>query len=215
MPTISKAETVDSYQKAWEKDYQARGRLWGGGPPSLPDLPSGSKVLELGCGNGKTLSAMTGYPWTITALDVSAEAVLLGRIAALGRADFLVADACHLPFRDLAFDAVFAFHVVGHALQADREKMALEVTRVLKYGGKLFFCDFGMEDMRSGIGVEVEPGTFRRGQGVTTHYFTENEARDLFSLMKPVTVQTNKWKMRVRGKDLLRAEVEAVFQKVD
>lgn len=206
---------MDLHRKAWEKDYQTRGRLWGGGPPSLPDLPSGSKVLELGCGNGKTLSAMMGYPWTITALDVSAEAVRLGRVAAQEKADFLVADACFLPFRDLAFDEVFAFHVIGHVLQADREKMASEATRVLKHGGKLFFRDFSVEDMRSGIGVEVEFGTYRRGLGVTTHYFTEDEARDLFSLMKPVTVQTNKWKMRVRGKDLLRAEVEAVFQKVD
>lgn len=215
MPIISKTETVDVYRNVWDKDYQTRGRLWAGGLPSLPDLPSGSRVLELGCGNGKTLSAMLRYPWTIAALDVSAEAVLLGRVAAQEKADFLVADACHVPFRDLSFDAVFAFHVIGHALHADREKMTSEATRVLKRGGKLFFRDFGVEDMRSGTGVEVEPGTFRRGLGVTTHYFTEDETEDLFGMMKPVTVLTHKWKMRVRGKDFLRAEVEAEFQKID
>ena len=204
---------MDSYQKAWERDYKSRGRLWGGGLPSLPDLPSGSRVLELGCGNGKTLSAMLCYPWTIAALDISDEAVRLGRIAAPERADFLVADACLLPFRALAFDAVFAFHMVGHMFHADRMTMASEVTRVLKHGGKLFFRDFGMEDMRAGMGEEVEPGTFVRGQGVTTHYFTEDEAENLFSLMKPVVILTHKWKMRVKGKDLLRAEIEAVFQK--
>ena len=174
----------------------------------------GSRVLELGCGNGKTLSAALRYPWSIAALDISDEAVRLGRIAAQERADFLVADACLLPFRDLAFDAVFAFHVVGHVLHADRETMAAEATRVLRFGGKLFFRDFGVEDMRAGMGEEVEPGTFRRGQGVTTHYFTEYEAEDLFSQMKAVNLFTHKWKMRVRGKDLLRAEVEAVFQKI-
>lgn len=207
--------SVDSYRNAWEKEYQTRGRLWGGGLPFLPDLPLGSRVLELGCGNGKTLSAMVSHPWTIAALDVSAGAVILSRIDAPARADFLVAEACHLPFRDRAFDAVFAFHVVGHALHDGREKIASEAARVLKHGGKLFFRDFGMEDMRSGTGIEVEPGTFRRGLGVTTHYFTENEARDLFSLMEPLTIRTHNWKMRVRGKDLLRAEVEAVFQNID
>jgi SAM-dependent methyltransferase len=205
---------VDSYRKAWEKDYLTRGRLWGGGLSSLPDLPSGSRVLELGCGNGKTLSAMIRHPWSITALDVSPEAVVLGRIAAPERADFLVADGCLLPFSDLAFDAVFAFHVVGHVLHADRDKMASEVTRVLKHGGRLFFRDFSMEDMRAGMGMEVEPCTFRRGLGVTTHYFTEDEAEALFSLMKPLTILTRKWNMRVQGKDLLRAEVDAVFQKI-
>ena len=205
---------MDPYQKAWEKDYRTRGRLWGGGLPFLPDLPLDSRVLELGCGNGKTLSAALRYPWSIAALDISEEAVRLGRIAAQEKADLLVADACLLPFRDLAFDAVFAFHVVGHVLHADREKMAAEATRVLKHGGKFFFRDFGVEDMRAGMGEEVEPGTFRRGQGVTTHYFTEYEAEDLFSQMKAVNLFTHKWKVRVRGKDLLRAEVEAVFQKI-
>ena len=205
--------TVDSYRKAWEKDYISRGRLWGGAHPSLPDLPTGSRVLELGCGNGKTLSAMLCHPWTIAALDISGEAVRLGRIATQKKAEFLVADACLLPFCDMAFDAVFAIHVIGHVLHANRETMASEVTRVLKHGGKLFFRDFGVEDMRANIGEEVEPGTFRRGQGVITHYFTEDEAEDLFILMKPISVLTHKWKMRVQGKDLPRAEIEAVFQK--
>lgn len=205
---------MDTDQKAWEKDYQTRGRLWGGGLQFLPNLPSGSRVLELGCGNGKTLSSMLSYPWTITALDFSGGAVRLGRIAAQGNADLLVADACLLPFRDQAFDAVFAFHVVGHVLHADRETMAAEAIRVIRFGGKLFFRDFGVEDMRAGMGEMVEPGTFRRGQGVTTHYFTEYEAEDLFNQMKAVNLFTHKWKMRVRGKDLLRAEVEAVFQKI-
>jgi SAM-dependent methyltransferase len=206
--------TVDPHQNAWEKEYKSRGHLWGGGLPSLPDLPMDSRVLELGCGNGKTLSAALHYPWSIAALDISDEAIRLSRTAAPVRADFLVADACLLPFRDLAFDAVFAFHVVGHVLHAERETMAAEATRVLRFGGKLFFRDFGVEDMRAGMGEEVEPGTFRRGQGVTTHYFTEYEAEDLFSQMKAVNLFTHKWKMRVRGKDLLRAEVEAVFQKI-
>lgn len=179
----------------------------------MPDLPSGSRVLELGCGNGKTLASMLCHPWTVTALDISTEAARLGRIEALERADFLVADACLLPFRDRSFDAVFAFHVVGHVLHADRERMALEVARVLRREGELFFRDFGVEDMRTGKGEEVEPGTFMRGRGLTTHYFTEDEVEDLFGKMKICSILTHKWKMRVRGKDFLRAEIEAVFHK--
>jgi hypothetical protein len=63
------------------------------------------------------------------------------------------------------------------------------------------------------MGEEVEPGTFRRGQGVTTHYFTEEETGALFSQMKTAGILTHKWKMRVQGKDLLREEIEAVFQR--
>lgn len=203
-----------AYQKAWEDDYKSRGRLWGGGLSSMPDLPAGSRVLELGCGNGKTLSAALQYPWMMVATDISSEAVKLGRLAAQKKAEFLVSDACQLPFMDQAFDAVFAFHVAGHVLHAHREKLALEATRVLKPGGKLLFRDFAADDMRAGKGKEVEPCTFVRGQGIITHYFSEDEAKDLFGQMKSLTIQTHKWNMRVRGRDLLRAEIEAIFQKV-
>jgi SAM-dependent methyltransferase len=205
---------VDTYQKAWEKDYKNRGRLWGGGLPSLPDLPSGSRVLEIGCGNGKTLSAALRYPWTIAALDVSAEAVMLGRLGALERVAFLIADACHLPFRNLAFDAVFAFHVVGHMPLSKREKMASEAARVLKNGGRVFFRDFGLDDMRAGHGREVEPGTFMRGKGIITHYFTEDETASLFCKLEPLSIRTHRWKLPIKGKGMIRSEVESVFQKV-
>lgn len=205
---------MDSYQKAWEKDYRNRGPLWGGGIPILPDLPSGSRVLELGCGNGKTLSAALRYPWIIAAIDVSAEAVKLGRIGSPESIYFLVADACFLPFRDQAFDAVFAFHVVGHVPLAKRERMASEVIRVLKFGGKLFFGDFAADDMRAGRGEEVESGTFRRGKGIITHYFTEEETASLFCKLVPLSIRTHRWKLLIRGKGMIRSEVQSVFQKV-
>ena len=61
---------LNSHLKAWDKDYASRGRLWGGAVMDLPHLPEGSAVLELGCGDGKTLSGMPGG-WKIVALDIS------------------------------------------------------------------------------------------------------------------------------------------------
>ena len=62
--------------KSWDSDYSTRGRLWGGGVRNLPDLPEGTRVLELGCGDGKTLSAMP-RSWRIAALDISLPALRL------------------------------------------------------------------------------------------------------------------------------------------
>jgi SAM-dependent methyltransferase len=180
----------------------------------LPELPAGSSVLELGCGNGKTLTAMIGRPWSIVALDISGEAVRLSRLSTSEKVDFLIADAHLLPIRDRAFDAVFAFHVMGHILQPERQKMASEASRVLKDAGWLFFRDFGVDDMRAGQGLEVEPDTFRRGEGIITHYFAQEETVNLFSQLKPFSVGAIRWKIRIKGKDLIRSEVEAVFQKV-
>jgi SAM-dependent methyltransferase len=204
---------VNSHLNAWDKDYRSRGRLWGGGAKNLPELPEGSRVLELGCGDGKTLAAMQGRGWDVTAIDISPEALRLSRSAQGTGVSLLLADARHLPFKGESFDAVFAFHVTGHVLQAGRELIAREVGRVLRPGGRLFFREFGAEDMRAGRGEEVEPGTFRRGSGVITHYFTEEEAAGLFCHLTALSLQTRGWKMKVNGEDFWRCEVEAVFFK--
>lgn len=202
---------MDSHLKAWDKDYASRGRLWGGGVKDLPLLPAGSAVLELGCGDGKTVSALPGG-WKIVALDVSPQALHLARRVRRD-VNLILADAGRLPLREESFDAIFAFHVTGHLLQGGRRALAREAARALVPGGRLFFRDFSEQDMRAGQGEEVEPGTFRRGEGILTHYFTESEVEDLFSSLKPVSIGTHRWKLRVKGEDLVRAEVEAVFLK--
>ena len=65
------------HKEPWDKDYKSRGRLWGGSARRLPDLPEGSLVLELGCGNGKTLASMISRPWKIMAIDISFQALRL------------------------------------------------------------------------------------------------------------------------------------------
>jgi ubiquinone/menaquinone biosynthesis C-methylase UbiE len=203
---------VNTHLDAWDRDYRKRGRLWGGSAKDLPILPKGSVVLELGCGNGKTL---TGMPtdWRIAALDTSQEALRLCRTSA-PHADHILANACILPFRKSCFDIVFAFHVIGHMLLPSREALAREVARVLTRGGKLFFREFGAEDMRYRKGTEVESGTFLRGNDILTHYFTKCEVERLFNGLEPITVSTHGWKLRVKGQDLMRSEVEAVFLKI-
>jgi ubiquinone/menaquinone biosynthesis C-methylase UbiE len=203
---------VEDHIKAWERSYLKRGRLWAGATKGLPDLPRGSKVLEVGCGSGKTLSSMP-RGWKATAVDVSQEAIKMARDLDLDNLQCALSDARRLPFRKETFDAVLAFHVTGHVLEEDRKKMASELSRVLKPSGRLFFREFELQDMRCGKGRELEPGTFQRGEGVVTHYFSQDEARELFLALDSVFVQARRWKMRVRGRDLTRSELEAEFVK--
>jgi len=208
--------------KAWDKDYASRGRLWGGAVVDLPVLPEGSLVLELGCGDGKTLSALPS-DWNVVGLDVSSQALRLAR-RARSDVNLILADAGCLPLREGRFDAVFAlregrfdavfaFHVAGHLPAHGRRALAHEAARVLVPGGRLFFRDFCDQDMRAGQGRKVEPGTFRRGSGILTHYFAEKEVKELFCGLRPLSIGTHCWKMRIKGVDHLRAEVQAVFLK--
>ncbi len=155
-------------------------------------------------------------PWILTALDFSGEAILLcSRRVKASTVRFVIADAACLPFRGNAFDAVLMFHVAGHALAMDRQKIVNEAIRVLCPGGVVFFREFSRLDMRAGTGDETEPHTFRRGDGTTTHYFDTDETRSLFSPMTEASFHVHTWSMRIRGRDLPRAEIQAEFRKED
>ena len=200
---------------AWEEDYTRRGILWSGVTHDLPELPLGSRVLELGCGNGKTLSLMIQRGWDVTAIDLSCKAVALSRnvLKGLSTTDVMDADARCIPVKSNAFDAVFAIHMIGHVHEPDRQEIAREVTRTLKPGGILFFCDFSTRDFRFGKGHKTETSTFKRGTNIITHYFTRQEVIDLFPKLTPGSITLHQWPMRVLGKDLVRSEIKGIFFK--
>jgi len=199
----------------WDEDYTRRGMLWGGLTHNLPDLPPSSRVLELGCGNGKTLFTMIQREWDVTAIDFASQAVTLSRGVTGGasRGHVMIADARFPPFKNESFDAVFAIHVIGHMNKPERDRIASSLLHILKPGGILFFSDFSTDDFRFGKGHETEPATFRRGQGIITHYFTRDEVTDLFSKLTPVSIRMYQWPMRVLGSTLVRSEIQATFTK--
>jgi ubiquinone/menaquinone biosynthesis C-methylase UbiE len=202
-------------QDCWDEDYRKKGRLYGGSPRELPAFPAGARVLEMGCGDGKTLSALVHRGLDITAIDFSPIAVTLARERTRQGSGvaLAVADAREIPFRNRSFDAVVAIHVLGHSTAVGRGLIAREICRVIRPGGRIFFCDFSIRDFRSGSGTEKEPGTVVRGNGVLTHYFTEREVTDLFSGLVMESSKTEEWVLRVRGKDHLRSEIAALFRK--
>jgi SAM-dependent methyltransferase len=200
-------------KKAWEEDYTRRGKLWGGGTHDLPDLPSRSRVLELGCGNGKSLLTMIQRQWDVTAIDFASQAVMFSRRVAGGASHghVMVADARFPPFKNDSFDAVFALHVLGHMHESDRVQTALTLLHILKPGGILFFSDFSTSDFRFGKGYETEPATFQRGTDIITHYFSREEIIHLFSSLTLVSIRIHQWPMRVMGSTLVRSEIQATF----
>ncbi len=196
----------------WDRDYRQRGRLYGGGV-RLPPLPDGARVLELGCGDGRTLAAVGALPCTAVGLDRAPAALALCRPPTGGPPPLLVCgDVRRLPFRDRSFDAVLLLHVLGHGRAADRRSMAEEAVRVTAPGGRLHLRVFSREDLRAETGLEVEEGSRLRRTGVLTHYFTEDEAAALFPSCRPLRLETVRWNLRVRGAALLRAEIEADFE---
>lgn len=198
----------------WDAEYRQRGRLWGGSP-SLPRLPQSGRVLELGCGDGRTVAALVQAGCPVTAIDQSLRAAVLCRNACTDptKAGILVADTLATPFRTGSFNAVLATHIAAHLPETGRAGLADEVLRLLAPGGCLYFRDFSVTDFRYGRGMETEAGTFLRKTGIATHYFTAGEVRNLFSALAAESLEEYRWEMRIRGTVHPRAEIVALFRK--
>jgi ubiquinone/menaquinone biosynthesis C-methylase UbiE len=115
------------------------------------DLPPDARILELGCGPGQLWSENEERipdGWTVTLTDASPGMVRAAR-ERLGpdrRMAFRVADAQDIPFRDGAFDAVIANHMLYHV--PDMPRALSEVVRVLSPGGCLYAATNGECHMR-------------------------------------------------------------------
>lgn len=199
---------------AWDREYRSRGRIYSRAPQGLPSLPSGSIILEAGCGDGKTLTAMVSRAWVVLAVDFSIEAIrLCQKNPLLPEVVCIQADMRALPFKEESFDGVFLSHSIGHSLEPARVHIARQAASVLKSGGRLFFRAFSSGDFRAGTGTMIEPGTRIRGDGIQTHYFIVPEVISLFSCLHQVEIREACWNLTVRGQPLKRAEILAEFVK--
>jgi ubiquinone/menaquinone biosynthesis C-methylase UbiE len=204
------------YASAWEREYSFKPRMWTGRAIHLPELPSGSRVLELGCGNGKTLEVMARKDWDVVGVDISPTALRLAK-EMLSRADtgseveLVEADIRSLPFDDASFDAVFAIHVFGHMTADDAEKALKETSRVLRIGGYMLVREFSVNDLRYGKGEVVEKDAFLNKNGILRKHFSDGDMRELLVPNfqgQELKVCSESWSM-AGGRGLAREEIVA------
>lgn len=132
----------DLYRAIWEPklEREAAEGLYGGGnlrvDAALHALPSGEKLLDVGCGSGVFggLLLARGMYTEVHGLDISDEAVVRASERGL-KAQAFDLNAGPLPYPDALFDAVTCLAVIEHVL--DPRRLVDEVARVLKPGGVL------------------------------------------------------------------------------
>lgn len=100
----------------------------------------GSRVLDVGCGAGRTSNALDERGYDVVGVDASVEMIAAARAAHDG-ARYLVGDATRLPFTDASFDnAIFSYNGLDELRPANARTDALcEIRRVLAPGGRFVF----------------------------------------------------------------------------
>ncbi|MCX5677945.1 MAG: class I SAM-dependent methyltransferase [Candidatus Omnitrophica bacterium] len=105
---------------------------------ALPRMPESDKVLEIGCGYGLFLPALSRRAKDLHAMDIHP---LLGRVKSamekegLKRIGFSRADILRLPYKNGSFDTVVCMSVLEHVVKLG--DAISEMKRVIKKGGCL------------------------------------------------------------------------------
>ncbi|MCZ8515570.1 methyltransferase domain-containing protein [Paenibacillus filicis] len=101
-------------------------------------LPQGCRVLEVGCGTGRTACHLAGLGYDITGMDLRPEMLAKARRRAEKEeltVNFVQGDITSMPFADESFDVVLAESVTNFASIA---AALSEYSRVLAPGGVLY-----------------------------------------------------------------------------
>lgn len=110
----------------------------------LDHVPDGARVLDIGCGGGRTAIALAEMGLDVTGIDLSEAMVRLARQQAdMARVEalFEAVDVTRMSFADASFDvALYAYNGIELLPgRGGKEEALRQIARVLKPGGVLIF----------------------------------------------------------------------------
>jgi SAM-dependent methyltransferase len=202
---------VPSQKDAWNSLYGKQPRPWKGVPQNITfPFPANGKILDVGCGNGKTSSALLDAGYEVIGIDVSEAAVEVCKILYGDKMDVICASAASVPLPDGSMDGAVLVHVLEHLDDDVIKDTIIEIRRILRPCGKIFVRVFSKSDMRYGKGETADDNVFIRGNGIRYRYFDENELRTLFSGFAEVSSEHIEERTKFRE---TRSRIEAVFER--
>jgi SAM-dependent methyltransferase len=127
--TMMKATLAVDEHHWW---YRGRRRVIRAELDLLP-LPREPRILDAGCGSGRTLVELAGYGGEVSGIELNTDAAELARRRGLG--DVQVGRLEELPWDDGAFDLITCLDVIEHV--PDDVAALAELRRVARAGGWL------------------------------------------------------------------------------
>lgn len=166
----------------------------------LDSLTSHTKLLEVGCGNGKNMLYRSDID--AVGIDISDEQVSICKSKDL---NVQKATMTSLPFSDASFDNIICIAVYHHLETDNERKQSLqEMYRVLKTGGKLFLTVWAMEQEVSSkrkfthsdsmVSYKVDDSTHYRYYHIYSEGMLENEIKRFSNfVVECVTYELGNW----------------------
>ncbi|MBU1921512.1 class I SAM-dependent methyltransferase [bacterium] len=104
----------------------------------------GSVVLELGCGYGRVMRALSGQVKLLVGIDTSRSSLQLCKeqLADRGNCLAMQMNALHTAFCDQTFDLVVCIQNGISALQVDQQELVCEAIRITKHDGCILFSSY-------------------------------------------------------------------------
>jgi len=188
---------------AWEKKYLTQGALWSRSYDVWFETAEGQRILDLGCGPGKSCASMKG---DVIAADFSISALKM-LCDSIKNASAVCCDVCMLPFVDSSFDLVRASFIFGHLDEEERLSTIDEISRVLKHGGKFALEVFSTADARFAMRGKPRKTDHVNEDGIYHFYFDKGEVQSLLSDFSKISICEIIWNQRVGPKTVMERKV--------
>lgn len=161
MAAPTKASVRATFERIAEPFAASRAEPWPEVLSFTTSLPPETRILDLGCGNGRHARALASAGYTVLAVDFARSLLAIGRRGSRGRVwekriEWLQAEAAMLPLRNATVDAAICVAVLHHLPSADERVRALrEVRRVLVPRGRVFVSVWALDQPRFRRAVEA------------------------------------------------------------
>ena len=163
------------------------------------------RILDLGCGTGRHLIYFLNFGFEVYGLDASPKALEISRnwLEQEGKScDLKLQRVEHkLPYENEFFDAIISIQVIHHNLLEEIKFTIKEMERILKSKGLVYITYplFGLGSKLERWELKkVEKGTYIPQDGpeagLPHHFFTEEEAYELFGHFTILEIYNDKTK---------------------
>ena len=160
-----------TYDQIAEKYHQRWGEYSGfflrNSKEFIKNIPSGGKILDLGCGTGRDSRWFSEKGFDVTGIDFSKGMLKIAKRIA-PKAKFILQDISRSKI-DERFDGVWCSFVLLHLRRKDIFSILRKIRKLLKKNGVLFVAT------KEGIGEKIEPEHLNKKLKIFETFFRTEE----------------------------------------